>query len=45
MGKLTDDDLQIVARWREKLEGKLQELYGYDKAQIRKEVDDWLSPV
>ncbi|CCB63935.1 putative stress response protein (fragment) [Hyphomicrobium sp. MC1] len=45
MGKLTDDDLQIVAGRHEKLEGKLQERYGYDKAQIRKEVDDWLSIV
>ncbi len=44
-GKLTDDDLQVVNGRREQLEGKLLERYGYDKDQIRKEVDDWLSLV
>jgi len=39
-GKLTDDDLKIVAGRREQLGGKLQERYGYDKAQIHKEVED-----
>jgi uncharacterized protein YjbJ (UPF0337 family) len=44
-GKLTDDDLHIINGRREQLEGKLQERYGYDKDQIRKEVDNWLSSI
>jgi uncharacterized protein YjbJ (UPF0337 family) len=44
-GKLTDDDLKIIDGRREQLEGKLQERYGYDKDEIRKEVDNWLSLV
>jgi uncharacterized protein YjbJ (UPF0337 family) len=44
-GKLTDDDLHIINGRREQLEGKLQERYGYNKDQIRKEVDDWLSSI
>lgn len=44
-GKLTDDDLVEIAGRREQLEGKLQERYGYDKDQIRKEVDDWMGAI
>src|SRR5262249_5971118 len=40
-GKLTDDDLTAIAGRREKLEGKIQERYGYTKDRIRKEIDDW----
>jgi uncharacterized protein YjbJ (UPF0337 family) len=39
--KLTDDDLDQIAGKREQLEGKLQQRYGYQKDQIKKEVDDW----
>lgn len=42
-GQLTDDDLKVINGRRDQLEGKLQERYGYNKDQIRKEVDDWLS--
>ena len=42
-GQLTDDDLKVINGHRDQLEGKLQERYGYNKDQIRKEVDDWLS--
>ena len=37
-GKLTDDDLDVIAG---KLEGRLQQRYGYAKDQARKEIDDW----
>lgn len=40
--KLTDDDLSIINGKREQLEGKLQELYGHNKEQAKKEIDDFL---
>lgn len=42
-GDLTDDDVDQVAGNREKLEGKLQEKYGYAKDDAKRHVDDWLS--
>ncbi len=42
-GDLTDDDLEQVAGNRDKLEGKLQEKYGYAKDDAKRHVDDWLS--
>jgi uncharacterized protein YjbJ (UPF0337 family) len=41
-GKFTDDDLTDINGRRDRLEGRIQEVYGYDKDQARKEVDDWL---
>ena len=38
-GKLTDDDLDQIAGKREKLIGKLQERYGYNKQQAEQEVN------
>ena len=51
-GKLTDDDLQVVAGRRDQLAGKIQERYGIAKhdaeAQLaewqRKASDDWFGP-
>ena len=40
-GKLTDDDLDVIAGRRDQLEGKIQERYGYAQDQVRREVDDW----
>ena len=40
-GKLTDDDLDVVAGKRDQLEGKIQERYGIAKDQVRRDVDDW----
>src|ERR1700750_138896 len=40
-GKLTDDDLDVIAGKQDQLEGKLQERYGYAKDQAKKEVNDW----
>ena len=41
-GKLTDNDLAQINGKREKLEGKLQELYGHGNEQAKKEIDDFL---
>ena len=40
-GKLTNDDLDVIAGRQDQLEGKIQERYGYGKDQVRKEVQDW----
>lgn len=40
-GKLTDDDLDVVAGRREQLAGKIQERYGIAKDQAEKQVADW----
>jgi uncharacterized protein YjbJ (UPF0337 family) len=39
-GKLTDDDLDRLAGTRDELIGKIQERYGYQRAQAEREVDD-----
>lgn len=39
--KLTDDDLDVVDGAMDKLEGKLQERYGWEKEQVRREIDAW----
>lgn len=38
-GKLTDDDMDLIAGKRDVLIGKLKERYGYDKARAEKELD------
>lgn len=40
-GKLTDDDLDMIAGKRDPLEGKIQERYGYEKDRTRQDIDDW----
>lgn len=40
-GKLTDDDVDVIAGKREQLEGKLQTAYGYTLDKAKKEVDDF----
>lgn len=42
-GKLTSDDLDVVAGNREQLEGKIQERYGIAKDEVRRDVDNWLN--
>jgi uncharacterized protein YjbJ (UPF0337 family) len=42
-GRLTDDDLDIVAGDAEKLAGRIQERYGYERDQARREVDDFVN--
>jgi uncharacterized protein YjbJ (UPF0337 family) len=40
-GKLTDDDLDVIAGRRDQLEGKIQERYGKARDEARREIDDW----
>jgi uncharacterized protein YjbJ (UPF0337 family) len=40
-GKLTDDDLDVVAGKRDQLAGKIQERYGIAKDEAEKQVSDW----
>ncbi len=40
-GKLTDDDLTVIAGKRDQLEGKIQERYGIQKDRARDEIDRW----
>lgn len=42
-GKLTDDDLDVIAGKRDVLVGKLQERYGRDRDEVERDVDDWIS--
>src|ERR1700739_161531 len=42
-GKLTDNDLEVIAGKKDQLVGKLQKAYGYEKDKAEKEVDDLLS--
>lgn len=39
--QLTDDDVDQMDGSREKLEGKLQERYGWEKERIKNELDTW----
>ena len=41
-GKLTDDDLEVIAGKRESLVGKLQERYGMNKEEAQTKADEWL---
>ncbi len=40
-GKLTDDDLIVIAGKRDVLAGKIQEHYGIAKDQAQKELDEF----
>ena len=40
-GKLTDDDLKVIAGSRDKFVGKLQERYGIEKEEAQKRADEW----
>jgi uncharacterized protein YjbJ (UPF0337 family) len=42
-GKLTDDDLDQVNGETEKLIGRLQERYGYEREKAEEEVDAFLT--
>ena len=42
-GKLTDDDLTVVAGKRDQLAGALQRRYGLAKDQAEKELDQFIS--
>ena len=40
-GKLTDDDVDVVAGRREQLAGKIQERYGVAKDEAEKQIAQW----
>ena len=40
-GKLTDDDLDVVAGRREQLAGRIQERYGITKDEVERQIADW----
>ena len=40
-GKLTDDQLDVIAGKREQLSGKIQEAYGITKDETEKQLSDW----
>ena len=40
-GKLTDDDLTVIAGKKDQLVGKIQERYGIAKDEAKKQVDEW----
>ena len=40
-GKLTDDDLDVIAGNKDKLVGKLQERYGWSKNEAESKVEQW----
>jgi uncharacterized protein YjbJ (UPF0337 family) len=41
-GKLTDDDLTVIAGKKDQLVGKLQERYGYKKDRAERELDEFI---
>ena len=41
-GKLTDDDLEIVAGNRDKFVGLIQERYGLAREEAQKRADEWI---
>ena len=44
-GKLTDDDLTVIAGKRDELAGVLQQKYGYAKDQAEKELDQFIQSI
>jgi len=44
-GKLTDDDLSVVAGKRDELAGVLQQKYGVAKEQAERELDDFVNSI
>jgi uncharacterized protein YjbJ (UPF0337 family) len=41
-GKLTDDDLDVIAGQQEQLIGRIQNRYGIVKEEAQKQVDEWM---
>jgi uncharacterized protein YjbJ (UPF0337 family) len=40
-GRLTDDDLDVIAGQADQLIGRLQQRYGIAQDEAQKQVDDW----
>ena len=41
-GKLTDDQLEVIAGKRDQLAGNIQEAYGISKEEAEKQLSAWL---
>ena len=41
-GRLTDDDLDVIAGQHEQLVGRIQNRYGIAKEEAQKQVDEWM---
>ena len=41
-GRLTDDNLDVIQGRRDKLAGELQRVYGIEKEEAEREIDDFL---
>ena len=44
-GKLTDDDLDVIAGRQDQLAGKIQERYGITKEEAGKQIREWSASV
>jgi uncharacterized protein YjbJ (UPF0337 family) len=44
-GKLTDDDLDVIAGERDRLAGKIVERYGISKEEAERQIASWHSSV
>jgi len=40
-GKLTDNDLDVIAGQKDQLVGRIQERYGIQKDEAQRQVEDW----
>lgn len=40
-GRLTNDEIDVIAGRREQLEGTLQRVYGKSKDEVKREVEDF----
>ena len=45
MGKLTDDDLDVIQDNQTELAGRLQERYGTTQDEAQKQIDSWMKTV
>lgn len=41
-GRLTDDELDVIAGNRKQLAGKLQERYGKREEEIERDIESWI---
>jgi uncharacterized protein YjbJ (UPF0337 family) len=41
-GKLTDDDLEVVAGRQEELAGRIQQRYGIEKDEAHRQIAEWM---
>ncbi len=44
-GKLTDDDMEVIAGSKDKFVGRIQERYGIKKEEAQQQLDAWLKTV